>query len=178
MPFCKAKQEEALFISGCHPQVTVEQLWKLSTAKEKEPRRQRRPRWRKRERVTETEVKQHVNRRGSLNGECWCGVKVCFPRSYVVPLATRARDVPFQTGILSTRSVSNKNLLLINTTECFTLPFYITEILVSRSNLDSYSCFFGLWKVAKLLAVAVSLMQIVQTGAMCLYSFRWKWQQK
>ena len=42
-----------------------------------------------------------------------------------------------KTGILSTRTASNKTHLIINTTGCFTLPCHGTGIRVSRSNCDS-----------------------------------------
>ena len=55
-----------------------------------------------------------------------------------------------ETATLSSRSVS-QTCLLINITKCFILPFYCTEIRVSRSNQDSYGCLL-LWTVARLLA--------------------------
>lgn len=60
-----------------------------------------------------------------------------------VPLLVR---VPphhrFKTGILSTRSVSNKTCRFINTTKCFPLHFHSSEICVDTSNWDSYIVFF------------------------------------
>lgn len=63
-----------------------------------------------------------------------------------------------KTGFHSTQSVSNKICLLSTTTGCFTLPFYSTEIRVSRSDQDSYVCSL-FWTVARLLAVAMLLPQ-------------------
>lgn len=79
--------------------------------------------------MIETEIKQDGTERHTLIRSA--------------PLRTLVLLLPGGIVILSPRSESNKICFLINTSECFILPSPSTETGVSRSNLDSYGCFFA-----------------------------------
>ena len=100
--------------------------------------------------MIETEVKNEWTDRCALDG-AHSGVVSQSVTPFICVFSYHQDLRRFKTGILSTKPAYLWAQLAV-----FTLPFHSTEIRVSRSNWDSYSCSL-LWAVAIPLGVAMSV---------------------